>query len=144
MDETSQVPATTGGQPSRVSVTAEVISSLASLAALDVEGVLDLAGGNRLAELLGLKRLTRGVRVKVGGETPADEVVDLQLGSAPQKPVELDIGLVVDAAAVLPEVAAQVQTHVTQRLEKTLKIKPASVNVLIVHVRSGEAQPQEG
>lgn len=127
---------------SHISVTVEVLSALTSLAALEVPGVLDLAGGNRLGELLGLKRLTRGVRVKVGGETPTDEVVDLNLAQNPDRPVELDIGLVVDATAVIPNVAAEVQAHVTERLQHALNIHPAAVNVLIVHVRNREAEPE--
>lgn len=132
------LPDTDLASASRVSVSAEVIANLASLAALEVPGVLDLAGGNRLAEMLGLKRLTRGVHIKVGGETLQEEVVELALLQNNTKSLDLDVGLTVDAAAILPEVAMKVQAHVIDKLWKSLQVKPAQVNVLVAHVRMHE------
>jgi len=136
------LPATTTSQElsaSKVSVSLEVFANLASLAALEVKGVVDLAAESRVTEALGLKRLTRGVRVKVGGREPESQVLDLGPIQSGEKALELDVLISVDAAAVLPEVAAEVQQKVAERIEHSLKIKTAGVNVVIFHVK----QPQD-
>lgn len=127
---------------SKVSVSIEVIANLASLAALEVKGVVDLAAESRLTEALGLKRLTRGVRVKVGGREPETQVVDLSQVQSGEKALELDVLISVEASAVLPEVAAEVQKQVAARIEHGLMVHPATVNVVVSHVKTQEPQTE--
>src|SRR5690606_40676520 len=52
----------------------EVVSIVAGLAATEVEGVAGMSGGiaSGVAEMLGRKNLSKGVRVEVGEEQAAD------------------------------------------------------------------------
>lgn len=94
----------------------EVVSTVAGIAAAEVEGVASLSGGwgTDLVEKLGRKNLGKGIKV---------EVLD---GST-----SIDISIVVKYGHPIPDVAETVQQEVKQSVETMtgLNVKAVNVNV---------------
>ncbi len=103
----------------------EVVSTVAGLAAADVEGVASLSGGwgTDLVEKLGRKNLGKGIKV---------EVVD---GST-----SIDIAVVVKFGYPIPDVAETVQQEVKQSVETMtgLTVKAVNVNIIAVDIKKEE------
>lgn len=94
----------------------DVIATIAGLAATEVEGVAGLSGGiaGGLAELLGKKNLTNGVKVEVGNEEAA-----------------VDISIVVKQGIVIPEVVEKVQVDIKNTIETMTGLRVVGVNVYV-------------
>src|SRR5690625_4845428 len=92
----------------------EVVSIVAGLAATEVEGVAGMSGGiaGGIAEMLGRKNLSKGVRVEVGEEQAA-----------------VDLFVVVDYGVRIPEVAWQIQESVKRAVETMTGLQVVEVNV---------------
>ena len=99
-----------------VQVRNEVIGTIASLAAQEVEGVAGVWRG--LIPLPGLLLRDGGVKVDTRGEE-----------------VRLWLSLVVDYGVSLPVVAAQVQERVREMIEKMTNLTAVEVHVSIHHVQ---------
>ena len=103
----------------------EVVSTVAGIAAAEVEGVASLSGGwgTALAEKLGKKNLGKGIKV---------EVVDAS--------TSIDISIVVKFGYPIPEVAGTVQQEVKQSVETMtgLNVKAVNVNVIAVDIKKEE------
>ncbi len=100
-----------------VQISEDVVASVAAMAVLEVEGVYGLSGnlGADLAEMLGKKNLTKGVRLSGGKEE------DLS--------IECDV--VAKMGASVFELAQNVQQAVKSAVESTTGLKVAGVNVNI-------------
>ncbi len=107
----------------------EVVSTVAGLAAADVDGIASLSGGwgTDLVEKLGKKSLGKGIKV---------EVVD---GST-----SIEISVVVKFGYPIPNVAETVQQEVKQSVENMtgLKVSAVNVNVVAVEIKKEEI-PEE-
>lgn len=92
----------------------EVVAIVAGLAATEVEGVAGMSGGiaGGIAEMLGRKNLSKGVRVEVGEQEAA-----------------VDIFVVVDYGVRIPEVAWQIQESVKRAVETMTGLQVVEVNV---------------
>lgn len=106
----------------------EVVSTVAGLAAIDVDGIVALSGGwgTDLVEKLGRKNYGKGIKV---------EVADDQ--------TRIDIFIVVEFGYPIPQVAQNVQKEVKLAVETMTGLTVASVNVHIVAVsikKSGEEE----
>jgi uncharacterized alkaline shock family protein YloU len=103
----------------------EVVSTVAGIAASEVEGVATLSGGwgTDLVEKLGRKNLGKGIKV---------EVID---GST-----SIDISIVVKFGHPIPDVAETVQQEVKQSVETMtgLQVKAVNVNVIAVEIKKEE------
>jgi uncharacterized alkaline shock family protein YloU len=103
----------------------EVVSTVAGIAAAEVEGVASLSGGwgTDLVEKLGRKNLGKGIKV---------EVLD---GST-----SIDISIVVKYGHPIPDVAETVQQEVKQSVETMtgLNVKAVNVNVIAVDIKKEE------
>lgn len=99
-----------------IHISEEVLSVIAAAAALEVEGVGGLAGnlGNDLAELLGKKNLSRGIRLRVEDEA-----------------VTVDVAVQVKYGYVIPDVGRAVQEAVSGSVEATSGLTVAAVNVSV-------------
>jgi len=97
----------------------EVVSTVAGLAAADVDGIASLSGGwsTDLVEKLGRKNLTKGIKVEVVEDTTT-----------------IDISVVVKFGYPIPEVAETVQNEVKQAVESMTGLTVAGVNVNVVAV----------
>jgi len=108
----------------------EVVSIVAGLAATEVEGVAGMSGGiaGGIAEMLGRKNLSKGVRVEVGEEQAA-----------------VDLFVVVDYGVRIPEVAWQIQESVKRAVESMTGLQVVEVNVHVqgVHFMQAEEKPEE-
>lgn len=94
----------------------EVIGTIASMAAQEVKGVVEVwKGSNPLASLTGQS----GVRV---------ETVD--------QDVQIWMNLVVEYGVNLPEVASAVQDQVREMIEQMTQLHPTEVHVAIRHVQT--------
>lgn len=97
----------------------EVVSTVAGLAAADVEGVASMSGGwsTDLVEKLGRKNFGKGIKV---------EVIDEQ--------TKIDIFIVVVFGYQIPDVAENVQKEVKMAVETMTGLSVTAVNVHIVGV----------
>lgn len=103
-----------------IHISEEVVRIIAGMAASEVEGVASLAGGivGEIAERLGRKDVTRGVKAQIG-----------------EKEAKLDVFLTVYYGVRIPEVAQEVQERVRKAVEEMTGLEVAEVNV---HVQGVE------
>ena len=108
----------------RVRISEEVVATIAGLAANEVPGVAGMMGSlvSGLGERLGRKNPQKGVKVELG-----------------EAEANLDLYLVVDYGARIPEVAQKVQEGVRQAVENMTGLAVPAVNI---HVQ-GVAFPPE-
>lgn len=97
----------------------EVIEIIAGLAATEVVGVAGMSGGvaGGIAELLGRKNLSKGVKVEVG-----------------QKQCAVDVSIVADYGVRIPEVAGEIQDNVKRAIESMTGLEVVEVNVHVLGV----------
>ena len=92
----------------------EVVRIIAGLAASDVAGVVSMSGGvvGGIAEKLGRKNLSRGVKVDVGAKETA-----------------VDLYVVIEYGSSIPEVAANIQDVVKNAIESMTGLTVVEVNI---------------
>ncbi|MCG8401267.1 MAG: Asp23/Gls24 family envelope stress response protein [Firmicutes bacterium] len=97
-----------------IRVADEVVRIIAGLAATEISGVCGMSGGvvGGIAELLGHKNLSKGVKVEVG-----------------EKETAIDLSIIVDYGSRIPDVAANIQSTVKTTIEKMTGLKVVEVNV---------------
>jgi len=102
-----------------VHIADEVIGIIAGLAATEIEGVKSMTGGfgGGLAELLGKKNLSKGVKLDVG-----------------EKEAKIDLYLVIEYGAVVHAVATKVQENVKKAIEGMTGLKVVEVNAYITSI----------
>ena len=103
-----------GREGGSVRIADDVVAIIAGLAATEVPGVAGMSGGiaGGIAEMLGRKNLSKGVKVEVG-ETEA----------------AVDIHVIVAYNVRIPEVAIQIQENVKKAIETMTGLKVVEVNV---------------
>jgi uncharacterized alkaline shock family protein YloU len=106
----------------------EVISTVAGLAAAEVEGVATLSGGwgTDLVEKLGKKNLGKGIKVEATGEQTT-----------------IDIFIVIEFGYAIPKVCEKVQKEVKAAVEGMTGLMVAAVNVHVVSVQTKKITPEE-
>lgn len=112
-----------------IKIADEVVAIIAGLAATEVSGVAGMSGGlaGGIAEMLGRKNLTKGVKVEVG-----------------EKQTAVDLFLIVDYGVKIPEVAWHVQVNVKKAIEGMTGLDVVEVNVHIQGVKiAGEEKEEE-
>lgn len=112
-----------------VKIADEVVAIIAGLAATEVPGVAGMSGGlaGGIAEMLGRKNLTRGVKVEVG-----------------ERQAAVDLFLIVDYGVKIPEVAWRVQENVKKAIESMTGLDVVEVNIHVQGVKiSGEEKEEE-
>ena len=102
-----------------VQIADEVVAIIASLAATEVEGVSSMAGNitNELMSKVGVKGLTKGVKVEVNG-----------------KNVKADITLIVKYGYSIPAISQKVQERVKNAIENMTGLTVTDVNIRIAGV----------
>jgi len=108
-----------------VKIAGEVVSVIAGLAAMEVEGVAGMSSGiaGDIAELLGRRNLAKGVKVEVG-----------------EREAAVDLYIIVNYGVRIPEVAWKVQQNVKQAIESMTGREVVEVNV---HVQGVNFQAEE-
>lgn len=108
-----------------VRVANEVVKIIAGIAATEVNGVAGMSGGvvDGFAELLMKKNLSKGVKVEVG-----------------EKQAAVDLFVIIEYGAKMPETAYQVQENVKRAIESMTGLEVVEVNV---HIQGVEFKPEE-
>ncbi len=103
----------------QVCVADDVVAVIAGLAATEVEGVKAMAGNitNDLVSKLGMKMLSKGVKVLVNQET-----------------VKVKLAIIIKYNYGIPEVSAKVQEHVKTQIENMTGLNVISIDVQIAGV----------
>ena len=106
-----------------VNISDDVIGIITNIAASEIEGVQlqgTLAGD--IAEILGKKNMTKGVRVDINEQ---DEV-------------QVDLSVIVDFGVVIPEISWKVQESVKTAIENMTDLKVTSINVNVQGINLGK------
>jgi uncharacterized alkaline shock family protein YloU len=97
-----------------VKISEEVVAIIAGVAATEVPGVAGMSGGiaGGIAEILGRKNLSKGVKVEVG-----------------EKEAAIDLYIIVDFGARIPEVAWDIQDKVKTVVQNMTGLNVVEVNI---------------
>ncbi len=111
-----------------VKIADEVVSIIAGLAAADIEGVASMSGGiaGGIAEVLGRRNLSKGVKVDVGSED-----------------TKIEIFIIVKYGARIPDVAWDIQETVKKAVETMTGLKVTHVNVHVQGVNFPQKENEE-
>lgn len=102
-----------------VRIADEVVAIIAGLAATEVEGVSSMAGNitNELVSKLGMKNLSKGIKVDVQGNV-----------------VRVDVALNISFGYAIPKVSAKVQERVKSAIENMTGLEVSVINIRIAGV----------
>jgi len=94
----------------------EVVGIIAGLSATEIDGVAGMSGGlvGGIAELLGQKNLSKGVKVEVG-----------------EREAAVDLFIIAEYGVRIPEVALKIQENVKRAIESMTGLAVVEVNVHI-------------
>ncbi len=107
-------------QNGSISFANDVVATIAGIATVEVEGVAGMSGGfsGGLAELLGRKNLTKGVKVEVGKEECA-----------------VDLYIIVEYGSEIPAMCQKIQGNVKKAVETMTGLRVVETNIHIQGVR---------
>ena len=110
-----------------IRVADEVVSIIAGLATTEVEGIAGMSGGiaGGIAEMLGRKNFSKGVKVEVG-----------------EKEAAVDLYIIVKYGIRIPEVALSAQENVKRAIETMTGLTVVEVNVHVPGVGFPEEEPK--
>lgn len=116
-------------QNGSISFANDVVATIAGLATIEIEGVAGMSGGlsGGLAELLGRKNLTKGVKVEVGKEECA-----------------IDLYIVVDYGVEIPVISGKIQANVKKAVETMTGLRVVETNIHIQGVRIVKESTDDG
>ncbi|HHV17466.1 MAG TPA: Asp23/Gls24 family envelope stress response protein [Thermoanaerobacterales bacterium] len=111
-----------------IKIADDVVGVIAGLAATEVEGVAGMSGGivGGIAEILGHKNLSKGVKVEVG-----------------EKEAAVDLYMIVNYGVRIPEVAWNVQENVKKAIENMTGLSVVEVNIHIQGVSFSPSTKEE-
>lgn len=106
----------------------EVVKVIAGLATIEVKGVAGMSGGlvGGIAEMLGRKNLSRGIKVEVG-----------------EREAAVDIYAIMEYGVRIPDVAARIQESVKDAIEKMTGLSVVEVNVNVQGVAFASESKEE-
>lgn len=104
----------------------DVIAKIAALAANEIEAVVGMSGGS-LQEMLGVKNLTKGIKVTLSNNV-----------------AQVEINVVIQYGAKIHEVCIDIQTSIIKAIESMtgLSVKAVNVNVTGISIPE-EPEPVE-
>ncbi|AUG57665.1 MAG TPA: Asp23/Gls24 family envelope stress response protein [Ruminiclostridium sp.] len=99
-----------------IKISEEVVAIIAGIAAMDVPGVAGMSGGiaGGIAEMLGRKNLSKGVKVEVGDKEAA-----------------IDLYIIVEYGCRIPDVSWDIQERVKEAVETMTGLDVVEVNIHI-------------
>ena len=113
-----------------IKIADEVVSIIAGLAATEIEGIAGMSGGvvGGIAEMLGRKNFSKGVKVEVG-----------------EREAAVDLYIIVKYGARIPDVALSAQENIKKAIETMTGLSVVEVNVHVqgVHFLEDEEKPEE-
>lgn len=110
-----------------IKIADEVVSIITGLAATEIDGVAGMSGGlaGGIAEMLGRKNLSKGVKVEVDENTAS-----------------VDVYVIIEYGKTIPDVAWQIQDNVKQAVEGMTGLDVKSVNVHVQGVNFPEEEEE--
>ena len=105
----------------QVQIADEVIAVIAGLAATEVDGVQQLSGNitNEIVSKLGMKNLSKGVKVSIDGEQ-----------------VDVDLNLILQYGVSIPKTSKEVQEKVKGAIETMTGLTVNEVNIRIAGIQT--------
>ena len=127
MEKNDKIPNTTV-DAGTIRIADEVVGIVAGLAATEIPGVAGMSAGlvGGIAEMLGKKNLSKGVKVEVG-----------------EKEAAIDLYIIVEYGVRIPDVALKVQENVKQAIESMTGLDVVEVNIHIQGVGFGTESKEE-
>lgn len=115
-------------QYGQIKIADEVVGIIAGLAATEVKGVAGMSGGiaGGISEMLGRKNLSKGVKVEVG-----------------EKEAAIDLYIIVEYGAKIPEVAWEIQEKVKNAVETMTGLNVVEVNIHVQGVNIEKESKEE-
>ncbi len=112
----------------QIKIADEVVGVIAGLAATEVPGVAGMSGGiaGGIAEMLGRKNLSKGVKVEVG-----------------EKEAAVDLFIIVEYGAKIPDVSWQIQESVKKAIETMTGLNVVEVNIHVQGVNMDKESKEE-
>lgn len=103
-----------GGEIGAIKITDEVVAIVAGIAATEIQGVAGMSGGivGGIAEMLGRKNLSKGVKVEVG-----------------EKEAAIDLYIIVEYGYRIPDVSWEIQEKVKKSVETMTGLNVIEVNI---------------
>jgi uncharacterized alkaline shock family protein YloU len=110
-----------------IKIADEVVSIITGLAATEIEGVAGMSGGlaGGIAEMLGRKNLSKGVKVEVN-----------------ENSASVDVYVIIEYGKTIPDVAWQIQDNVKQAIEGMTGLDVKAVNVHVQGVNFPEDEEE--
>ncbi len=104
------------GEHGSVKISDDVVAIIAGVAATEIPGVAGMSGGitGGITEMLGMKNLSKGVKVELGNEEAA-----------------VDIYIIVEYGSNITEIGRKVQENVKNSIETMTDLNVVEVNVNI-------------
>lgn len=111
-----------------IKIANDVVATYAGIAVSEVEGVYGMAGGFAgITEVIsGKKNLSKGIKVEVG-----------------EKSTKIDVNIIVEYGARIPEVAYEIQTRIKKSVEAMTDLKVLEVNVHVQGVHKATDKEME-
>ena len=121
MEEKDLVKTTNG--LGTIKIADEVVSIVAGLAATDIDGIAGMSGGlvGGIAEMLGRKNFSKGVKVEVG-----------------EREAAVDLFIIVKYGVRIPDVALAAQENIKRAIENMTGLSVVEVNVHVQGVNFPE------
>lgn len=106
------------GDGEGIRIANDVIAAIANKAASEVPGVFSMSGG--ISDVFG-KRMSKGIKVDAG-----------------EKNTKIDVNIIVEYGARIPEIAYEIQNRVKKAVESMTGLKVLEVNVHVQGVNLPE------
>lgn len=112
-----------------IKIANDAVATYAGIAVSEVQGVYGMAGGfaGITEALSGKKNLAKGIKVEVN-----------------DKNARIDVNIIVEYGARIPDVAFEIQTRVKKSVENMTGLKVLEVNVHVqgVHANTAKEEPE--
>ena len=121
-DEIVEIEEKTEGSNDGIKIANDVVAVIAGVAVSEVPGVASMAGGfaGGISEVLsGKKNLSKGIKVDTD-----------------EKEVKIDVNIIVEYGARIPDVAFEIQNKVKKSVESMTGLKVEEVNVHVQGVNT--------
>lgn len=107
-----------------IKIADEVVGIIAGIAATEIDGIAGMSGGiaGGIAEILGRKNLSNGVKVQVG-----------------EREAAVDLYVIVDYGVRIPEVAQDVQQNVKCAIENMTGLSVIEINIHVQGVNFNQS-----
>lgn len=111
-----------------VKISEEVVAIIAGVAAMDVPGVAGMSGGiaGGIAEILGRKNLSKGVKVEVG-----------------EKEAAIDLYIIVEYGCRIPDVSWDIQEKVKNAVQTMTGLDVIEINIHVQGVNIEKESKKE-